>query len=68
MEATSIEEGCQRANSPEAWQQIITALWQTTDFANQPFFFTLTNIFARNSEQPERPVEGEYLFQAGKNY
>jgi hypothetical protein len=68
LEVTSVEEGCKRAKTPEAWQQIVTELWRRKDFQNEPFFFTVTGIYSRDEQTPERPVDGQYHFKSDKDY
>lgn len=59
---------CPRVNSTEAWQHIITVLSQKRDFSTESFFFTVTGIYPRGSEELLVPESGEFNFRADRNY
>jgi hypothetical protein len=59
---------CPHVNTTEAWQNIIKELAQRKDFSTESFFFTVTGIYPRESEELLSPESGEFNFHANRNY
>jgi hypothetical protein len=68
FEGSVDQQTCPAVNTTEAWQNIITKLSQSTDFSAESFFFTVTGIYPRGSEELLAPESGEFNFRADGNY